>query len=176
MYHISYTWVLKQSLYSKSRNAPDGPCYPACRRWSAVRLPMESNSDNCWTVSLITILFFFTSHYPIDESWSNNLRLITVRFWHFIIWLTYHQLWITIFKRFFFIAQKISALMKIYFIRKQKTSSDIKGFIKLHFDLTQEHSALFLQKCTTLLNRAHASCSVTTSDFLSWRRNVLHML
>ena len=66
--------------------------------------------------------------------------------------------------------------MMIYFIRKQKKRSDINGFIKLHVDATQEHSALFLQKCNTPLNRVHASRSVTTSDFLSWLRNVLHIL
>ena len=65
---------------------------------------------------------------------------------------------------------------KIYLIRKQNTMSEIIGFTKLHFDSTQEHSALFLQKCNTLLNFVHTSRSVTTSDFFSWRRNVLHML
>ena len=57
--------------------------------------------------------------------------------------------------------------MVIYFISKQNTMSEIIGFTKLHFDSTQEHSALFLQKCITSLNRVHASRSVTTSDFFS---------
>ena len=61
----------------------------------------------------------------------------------------------------------IWALENIYFIRKQNTISEMIGFTKLHFETTQEHSALFLQKCNTPLNRVHASRSVMTSDFLS---------
>ena len=61
----------------------------------------------------------------------------------------------------------IWALVEIYLIRKQNTMSERNEFTKLHFEATQEHSALFLQKCNTLLNRVHASCSVMTSDFLS---------
>ena len=57
--------------------------------------------------------------------------------------------------------------MKNYLISKQNTISEISEFKKLHFEATQEHSALFLQKCNTPLNRVHASRSVMTSDFLS---------
>ena len=64
----------------------------------------------------------------------------------------------------------------VYFIKMQNTRSEIIGFTERHCEATQEHSALFLQKCNTPLNRIHASCSVMTSDFFSWFRNVLHIL
>ena len=71
------------------------------------------------------------------------------------------------FKPFIYIIKTIWDPMKIYLIRKQNTSNEINGLTKLHLEATQEHSALFLQKFNTALNRVHASCSVTTSDFLS---------
>ena len=71
------------------------------------------------------------------------------------------------FHTFYFIFRKIWILMKIYLIRKQIKISEIIGFARLHFEATQEHSALFLQNCSTPLNRFRASRSVLTSDFFS---------
>ena len=75
----------------------DGLCNPVCRRRFAIFLRIESNSDNCWGLSLITSLFFtqsdwwklikqltfnygqiFTLHYLTNVSFIMNHNFQTV--------------------------------------------------------------------------------------------------